>query len=135
MGRMSTGLNVQTDNYKPMRDKGYVVYENGLPIKMIGSLQDVTDLKNLENKLMEEKLARQKEISETVIRVQERERTRIGHELHDNVNQILSTVRMFVDMLTPSGKEEQILKRKALNISCCLSKRYENCRKSWWCRS
>jgi PAS domain S-box-containing protein len=101
-------------NYKPMRDKGYVVYENGLPVKMIGSLQDVTDLKNLENKLMEEKLARQKEISETVIRVQERERTRIGHELHDNVNQILSTVRMFVDMLTPSGKEEKDIKKKSL---------------------
>jgi PAS domain S-box-containing protein len=101
-------------HYKPMRDKGYVVYENGLPVKMIGSLQDVTDLKNLENKLMEEKLARQKEISETVIRVQENERTRIGHELHDNVNQILSTVRMFVDMLTPSGKEEQGIKKKSL---------------------
>ena len=71
-------------------------------------------MKNLENKLMEEKLARQKEISETVIRVQEKERTRIGHELHDNVNQILSTVRMFVDMLTPSGKEEQDLKKKSL---------------------
>ncbi len=101
-------------HYKPMRDKGYVVYENGLPVKMIGSLQDVTDLKNLENKLMEEKLARQKEISETVIRVQEKERTRIGHELHDNVNQILSTVKMFVEMLTPSGKEEQDIKKKSL---------------------
>ncbi len=101
-------------NYKHMRDKGYVVYENGLPVKMIGSLQDVTHLKDLEDKLIEEKLERQKEISETVIRVQEKERTRIGHELHDNVNQILSTVRLFVDMLTPSKKEEKDLKTKSL---------------------
>ena len=101
-------------NYKHMHDKGYIVYENGLPVKMIGFLQDVTNLKDLENKLMEEKLERQKEISETVIRVQEKERTRIGHELHDNVNQILSTVNMFVNMLTPSGKEEKDLKSKTL---------------------
>ena len=97
-----------------MHDKGFVVYENGLPVKMIGSLQDMTELKELEEQLTEEKLQRQKEISETVIRVQEKERTRIGHELHDNVNQILSTVRLFVDMLTPSKKEEKEIKAKSL---------------------
>ncbi len=101
-------------DYKHMHDKGYVVYENGLPVKMIGSLQDVSGLKELENQLMEEKLERQKEISETVIRVQEKERTRIGHELHDNVNQILSTVKLFVEMLTPAGKDEKDIKKKSL---------------------
>ena len=102
-------------NYNHMHDKGYVVYENGLPVKMIGSLQDITGLKELENQLMEEKLQRQKEISETVIRVQEKERTRIGHELHDNVNQILSTVKLFIDMLTPAGQEEKEIKKKSLD--------------------
>ncbi|HUR65690.1 MAG TPA: PAS domain-containing protein, partial [Chitinophagaceae bacterium] len=100
--------------YKHMRDKGFIVYENELPVKMIGSLQDVTDVKNLENALLEEKLMRQKEISETAIRVQEKERTRIGHELHDNVNQLLSTSKLFVDMLTPSSKEEMTVKDKSI---------------------
>jgi signal transduction histidine kinase len=81
---------------------------------MIGSLQDITGLKDLQNLLTEEKLNRQKEISETIIRVQEKERTRIGHELHDNVNQILSTVKLFVDMLTPANKEEEQLKIKSI---------------------
>ncbi len=101
-------------HYKHMRDKGYIVYENGLPVKMIGSLQDVTSLKDLEGQLMEEKLQKQKEISETVIRVQEMERTRIGHELHDNVNQILSTTKLFVDMLTPANKDERKIKEKSI---------------------
>ncbi len=101
-------------NYKHMHDKGYVVYENGLPIKMIGSLQDVSGLKQLENQLMEEKLERQQEISETVIRVQENERTRIGHELHDNVNQILSTAKLFVDMLAPASIDQTPIKEKSL---------------------
>jgi PAS domain S-box-containing protein len=100
--------------YKHVQDKGFVVYENGLPVKMIGSLNDVSELKELEDLLVEEKLQRQQEISETVIRVQEKERTRIGHELHDNVNQILSTTKMFVQMLTPSGEEEVKLKEKCI---------------------
>jgi PAS domain S-box-containing protein len=100
--------------YKHIQDKGFVIYENGLPIKMIGSLHDVSALKELENKLADEKLQRQKEISETVIKVQERERTRIGHELHDNINQILSTTLLFVDMLTPGSKEQKQLKGKGV---------------------
>lgn len=101
--------------YKHMRDKGYIVYENGLPVKMIGSLHDVTNLKQLEGELMTEKLERQKEISETIIRAQEKERTRIGHELHDNVNQILSTAKLFMDMMQPIGKEEKERKKKTVD--------------------
>jgi PAS domain S-box-containing protein len=100
--------------YKFIQDRGYVVYENELPVKMIGSLQDITVLKDLEDQLNNEKLERQKEISETVIRVQEKERTRIGHELHDNVNQILSTTKLFVDMLKPSTREEKDIKKKSV---------------------
>lgn len=101
--------------YKHMLDKGFIVYENGLPVRMIGSLQDVTDLKILENELIKEKINHQKEISETAIRVQEKERTRIGHELHDNVNQILSTTKLFVDLLTPGTKEEKQIKEKSIS--------------------
>jgi PAS domain S-box-containing protein len=101
-------------NYKHIQDKGFVIYENGLPVKMIGSLHDVSDLKELENKLANEKVQRQKEISETVIQVQEKERTRIGHELHDNVNQVLSTTMLFVDMLIPESKEQKQVKDKSL---------------------
>jgi PAS domain S-box-containing protein len=100
--------------YKHIHDRGYVVYENGLPVKMIGSLQDVSGFKELQNQLTEEKLERQREISETVITVQEKERTRFGHELHDNVNQILSTVKLFVEMLTPATKKETKIKEKSL---------------------
>jgi signal transduction histidine kinase len=81
---------------------------------MIGSLQDISELKELENELADVRLQRQKEISETVIRVQEKERTRIGHELHDNVNQILSTVKLFFDRIATSGQEQKQLKNKSI---------------------
>jgi PAS domain S-box-containing protein len=100
--------------YKHIQDKGFVIYENGLPVKMVGSLHDISDLKELENKLADERVQQQKEISETIIQVQEKERTRIGHELHDNVNQILSTTLLFVDTLMPEGKDQKLVKEKSL---------------------
>lgn len=100
--------------YKHVQDRGFVVYENNLPVKMIGSLQNVSTLKGLENELADVRLERQKEISETIIKVQEKERTRIGHELHDNVNQLLSTVKLFIDGVKPVGNEQQQLKNKGV---------------------
>jgi PAS domain S-box-containing protein len=100
-------------SYKHVQDKGFVVYENDLPVKMIGSLQDVSPLIQLRNELADERLQRQKEIAETVIRAQEKEKTRIGHELHDNVNQILLTVKLFIDKIETCKEEQQEIKQKS----------------------
>lgn len=102
-------------SYKHVQDKGFVVYENGLPVKMIGSLQDVSPLKQLQNELADERLQRQKEIAETVIRAQEKEKTRIGHELHDNVNQILLTAKLFIDKIEVCKEEQQEFKDKGFD--------------------
>jgi PAS domain S-box-containing protein len=101
--------------YKHVQDKGFVVYENGLPVKMIGSLQDISPLKQLQNELADERLQRQKEIAETVIRAQEKEKTRIGHELHDNVNQILLTAKLFIDKIQVCRDDQQEFKEKGFD--------------------
>jgi len=102
-------------DYKHIHDHGYIVYENGLPVKMIGSLRDVSELKSLRTELHQEKIKRQQELSETVINVQELERTRIAYELHDNINQVMSTAKLFVDMLTPTGKRQEKLKQQGID--------------------
>lgn len=99
--------------YKHVQDKGFVVYENGLPVKMIGSLQDISPLIQLRNELADERLQRQKEIAETVIRVQEKEKARIGHELHDNVNQVLLTAKLFIDKIQACKEDQQEIKEKS----------------------
>ena len=85
--------------FKMVFDRGFVVYEDGHPIRMVGSLQDISELKQLELRLFEEKLKQQKRISEAILQAQEQERTNIGHDLHDNVNQILLTAKLYMDML------------------------------------
>jgi PAS domain S-box-containing protein len=104
--------------YRDMVDHGYVMYEKDMPVKMIGSLRDVTDKKLMQNLLLEEKLHEYKIVSENTIRVQEQERSRFGRELHDNVNQIVSAIRLYISMLTPINKKEEKMKKKA--ITYCL---------------
>jgi PAS domain S-box-containing protein len=98
--------------YMHVKDRGYVIYEHGIAVRMIGSITDMTNVKQLEAELMDEKLKRQTEIAETVMRVQEMERTRLGHELHDNVNQILSSAKLYIELVkTPHAKEQEFKKK------------------------
>ena len=57
---------------------------------------NITGKIRLEEKLAEEKILKQKEITEAMIRVQEKERYEISTELHDNVNQQLTVAMMYI---------------------------------------
>lgn len=105
-------VKTSSKEYKTVVDQGYIIYEDEVPVKMIGSLQDVTDIKHLETQLIKEKLRQQKEIAEIIFQTQEKERTHIGHELHDNVNQILASANLFVDLINPVNNTEQGVKEK-----------------------
>lgn len=98
--------------YITLYDKGYVVYENELPVKSIGSLQDVTEIKKLETQLVKEKLDRQEKIAEAIIEAQEEERTRLGHELHDNVNQVLTTAKLYLETITSANEKDAVIINK-----------------------
>ncbi len=59
---------------------------------------NITDKVILEKMLEEEKLAKQKEITEAVISAQEKERQGLGSELHDNINQILAGSLLYLGL-------------------------------------
>jgi two-component system sensor histidine kinase UhpB len=54
----------------------------------------------------------QKRLSETIIMAQEAERKRLSLELHDNVNQLLATAKLFIDRLSTTDKENAEFKSK-----------------------
>jgi signal transduction histidine kinase len=64
----------------------------------------------------EEKLTAQKEISKAIINTQEKERSEIGKELHDNVNQILTTAKLYVENIEyyPEKSNVFVVKSKDL---------------------
>lgn len=64
---------------------------------------NVTEKVKLEKKLKEEKENREFEITRAVIQAQEKEREEIGRELHDNVNQILASSRLYLGLVKEKG--------------------------------
>lgn len=71
-------------------------------------LIDVSERKKLEEKVALEKAIKQKEITEAVITAQESERSQIGMELHDNVNQLLSAAKLYMDMAKTDDENKEI---------------------------
>jgi PAS domain S-box-containing protein len=60
-------------------------------------IRDVTQRKRIEQKLQNEQKRYQRIMTRQMIIAQEQERELIGHELHDNVNQILTTVKLYLE--------------------------------------
>jgi PAS domain S-box-containing protein len=77
----------------------------------------ITDKKLLELEIMDQKVQEQKKITRAVIKAQEKERTKIGQELHDNVNQILASARMY---LTASCEDKRDNKEILMQESIAL---------------
>jgi PAS domain S-box-containing protein len=106
-------------NYVHIYDRGFILRNaEGKAYRMIGAAQDVTDKKRLE----EELLNYQKAISLATINIQEKERAEIGKELHDNVNQVLTTTKLYLDLAAanPELKDEMIIK-SSKNIMAAIS--------------
>jgi PAS domain S-box-containing protein len=61
-----------------------------------GTCNDITARIELQEKLSQEIKQRQQEITAAVISAQEMERSVLGEELHDNINQILATAKLYI---------------------------------------
>ena len=95
--------------YRLFYDRGYIIYEDGKPVRMIGTMEDITARVALERELEQETLLKQKQIAEAVVTAQEKERTEIGKELHDNVNQLLSASKLYIDAAASDISNNEIL--------------------------
>ncbi len=84
--------------YSYLLDKAYAVYENGRLLRVTGIMRDVTEKKKLAAMLVREQLQKQKDITRAIIKAEEKERSRITVELHDNVNQLLVSAKLLVGM-------------------------------------
>ncbi|HMK02858.1 MAG TPA: PAS domain S-box protein [Ferruginibacter sp.] len=77
---------------------------------------NVTEKVQLENSLNEEREIRQQQITEAVIQGQEKERTGLGEELHDNINQILASTKLYIEcaLKNETPRKDLIIESKAL---------------------
>jgi len=95
---------------QPMRDK------DGNVVRYFVIQTDISERKKLEQQLQ----MQQKQLTSAVIAAQEKEREQVSKELHDNVNQVLTTVKLYSELCRDGlGDTKDIMDKsiKLLQIS------------------
>ncbi|MBO9563162.1 MAG: PAS domain S-box protein [Niastella sp.] len=96
--------------YALVHDRGFLIFDQeGKINRMIGSMQDITEKRELEKELLKQELDKQKLVAQAVVSAQEKERADIGKDLHDNVNQILTTAKLYLEMAKQGDLEAAAL--------------------------
>ena len=94
-----------------------IVYEGKQVVLVLAN--DVTTKIYAEAELARYRAQQQRLITETSIQVQERERDEIGKELHDNINQILASTKLYLEfaMSEKNGNCLDLIERSHKNLS------------------
>src|SRR6185369_12804440 len=116
--------------YSWVYDRGYIMRDaDNKPYRMIGAAQNITERKRLEQEVLNAELNRQKAISQITIETQEKERTEIGKELHDNVNQILTTTKLYLDLAATNPElKDELIEKSSKNIINAIAEIRQLCR-------
>ncbi|HEY1020903.1 MAG TPA: sensor histidine kinase, partial [Flavisolibacter sp.] len=77
---------------------------------------DVTEKIALQQMVLEEKFAAQKEVAKAIINTQENERSEIAKELHDNVNQLLTTAKLYIENIHYFPEQQETFTQKCIAL-------------------
>ncbi|MEP6673521.1 MAG: PAS domain S-box protein [Ferruginibacter sp.] len=84
-------------SYKNVIDQAYIIRnEDGKAVRMIGSMQDVTEERRLQKEILDVEVKKKSDVLSAILEAQEKERKEISAELHDNVNQLLAAAMLFL---------------------------------------
>jgi len=65
---------------------------------MMMAVSDITEKKLMEQQIIDQKVQEQKKVIRAILTGEEKERNKIGQELHDNVTQILAGTKLYLGM-------------------------------------
>jgi PAS domain S-box-containing protein len=103
--------------YRRVLDKAYILRSpDHAAIRMIGAMHDITEQRNLEKMLVEDEVRKKREIVKAIMEAQEKERREISSELHDNVNQILTTCKLFLEIARNNPADTRFIDGCYVNI-------------------
>jgi signal transduction histidine kinase len=66
------------------------------PIRLIGTMQDLTELDSLEQEFINIRKEHQQIMHKAVFQAEEAERQKISEELHENINQVLAAINLHI---------------------------------------
>jgi two-component system sensor histidine kinase UhpB len=83
--------------YKLILDRLFVVRDkDNTPLRLIGTMQDLSELDTLEQKFDHIRQEHQQVIYKAVFQAEEAERHHISEELHENINQVLGAINLHI---------------------------------------
>jgi PAS domain S-box-containing protein len=82
-----------------------VLNQEGELMHVITTFIDITERKELEEKLLREEISKQKIVTKATLEGQEKERKQIGEELHDNIGQQLTTTKLYLEIARATANE------------------------------
>lgn len=101
--------------YAIVSDRAYLIRnEEGKPARMVGAVKDITREKELEAQLVKNEVDKQRLITMATLNGQEKEKQEISKELHDNVNQIISSTKLYLEVVKNDPEENIDLVYKAI---------------------
>jgi signal transduction histidine kinase len=84
--------------------------------------RDITDKKIMQERFEKQVKEWQNRMNKATIQAQEQERAQLGRELHDNVNQVLTTVKLYTELCLDSHPDQQLLLEKSAGyLSECIN--------------
>ena len=100
-------------NYKVVVDKACIIRSQGKAIRVIGAMQDITAQKELQQKIINQETHSKQEIIKSIIEAQEKERRQLSVELHDNVNQMLASCKLMLEVAIENKASAEMLTQKS----------------------
>lgn len=83
-----------------------IIGDDGVLKNIVLSLTDISEQKKLSKELLDQEIMKQQLLVAATIDGQEKEREEIGRELHDNINQYLTTARLYLEVAKEKSKGE-----------------------------
>jgi PAS domain S-box-containing protein len=101
-------------SYKIVIDQAYIIRnKQGKAVRVIGSMQDVTEERDLQEQVLITEKQKKKDVVDAVIGAQEKERNELSAELHDNVNQLLAAAILYLK----TAQKQKVIKENLVTQS------------------
>ena len=108
--------------YHDVINRGYIIRdEEGQPLRIISSIQDVSEIRSMRTAIYYQEVRHQRRLGQSVIQAQEAERNRWATELHDNVCQVLTVVKLYLEQVDKQPDDGALLKKAAEMTSRALN--------------
>lgn len=105
--------------YALVKDVAFLIRNGeGKPIRIVGSKKDITLQREMESKLMQSEINKQILITQATLAGQEKEREAISKELHDNINQVISSTKLYLEVVRNNPMENiELINRSIENLN------------------